>query len=37
MDAASSTNDDASRPQFSNDEGEGLGVVSKKSLVAGFG
>ncbi|CAM6026927.1 unnamed protein product [Sphagnum balticum] len=27
MDAASSTNDDASRPRFSDDEGEGPGVV----------
>jgi hypothetical protein len=37
MDAAYPTNDDASRPRFSDDEGEGPGVVRKKSLVVGFG
>jgi len=37
MDAMSSTIDDASCPRFSDDEGEGPGVVSKKNLVVGFG
>ncbi len=37
MDAASSTIDDASCPRFSDDEGEGPSVVSKKNLVVDFG